>query len=130
MVEITGVGIKVIINLEKGVYSAGVNSSTGKTYLYNVINAFARNIAVAISYSDVERGINPAELIEKIQPEIVLFDRYDMYAGKYDNLIRDIADKTIVIIDYKLESSLRDIMREAEFIISAGKIEVVTYEDF
>ena len=130
MVEITGVGIKVIINLEKGVYSAGVNSSTGKTYLYNVINAFARNIAVAISYSDVERGINPAELIEKIQPEIVLFDRYDMYAGKYDNLIRDIADKTIVIIDYKLESSLRDIMREAEFIISAGKIEVVTYDDF
>ena len=98
--------------------------------MYNVINAFARNIAVAISYSDVERGINPAELIEKIQPEIVLFDRYDMYAGKYDNLIRDIADKTIVIIDYKLESSLRDIMREAEFIISAGKIEVVTYEDF
>ena len=121
-------GISVEINLENGVYTAGIYSATGKTYLYSLLRKYAKNIAVAVTYDDLRFDIDIEKEIEKVKPKLVLFDRYAMYEGRFDKLIEKIANSCIVIVDYKNEGNLLDISQDVKFTLTEDKLEVTAYE--
>ena len=75
--------------IEKGLYVFQNESGTGKTYLYNIIKLcrfYGRPVS-AYSCDDLSKGLRPLDIC-KPTDRIVVFDRYDMYAGQFDGEIR------------------------------------------
>ena len=93
--------------IEKGLYVFQSESGTGKTYLYKIINLcrhWGRPVS-AYSCDDLSKGLRPLDIC-KPTDRIVMFDRYDMYAGQFDEEIRLLAEKTSVFLDTKTAAGL------------------------
>ena len=102
MYEYTGRGFKVEINLEPGIYVLSNMTSTGKTLLCNLLkdfNAYGEPVN-GYTYNDYlsKRHIN---IYAKQGIKVLMLDRYDMYNGVYKEIIKSLANDTIVIVDCK-----------------------------
>lgn len=56
----------------------------------------------AVTKQDLDRGEDPLTLINKIKPEIVMFDRCDLYVDKLKGLdLEGLSKDTIILFDLK-----------------------------
>lgn len=115
---------EVIINLDNGVYEFRSKSATGKTFLLNMIkNASFLEPVVGYTLSDHARGLISYD--ECINCKVIMFDRYDMYAGAYKNIILDCMKNSIVLIDNKVYDKLNIDVTICNVRLSVNKIEVL-----
>ena len=93
--------------IEKGLYVFEIKSGTGKTCLCNTVKRcrlYGRPVS-AYSYDDLSNGLRPLDIC-KPTDRIVVFDRYDIYAGLFDDDIRALAEKTTVFLATKTAAGL------------------------
>ena len=89
-------------NVNTGLYVFLNESATGKTCLKRLLDkcrSFGEPVS-AFSYGDVIYGLRPLDLC-KPTDRVVLLDRYDMYAGQFDEDVRLLAENTTVFVDAK-----------------------------
>ena len=98
---------KVVIELENGIYRFTNQSSTGKSYLYNVLSIYLKGkIPVfAINYIDFLKGIT-LDTAFKNNARLILLDRYDMYKGAFDKEINELSKQAAVLLDCKSPTPL------------------------
>lgn len=101
--KLEGLDVVVSVNLDNGIYQFCCESSTGKTRLYNTVKKYQRAgyNAAAYSYTDFQDGLNFEDVINKVQPSLLVIDRYDMFSDKYQEDILKVAKDCIVLIDSK-----------------------------
>ena len=94
---------EIIINAENGVYVFDNNSSTGKTLLCKEIKKLTKLGEKVLSFTldDIDSGIDIIGKIKKYKPEVLMFDRYDMYAGYFDKFMEKHKDDCIILVDCK-----------------------------
>ena len=84
---------------EPGIYAFSNLDSCGKTYLASLLNKL-RNRERVDSYA-YPAPFDPAKLLDPEKRDLVMLDRYDMYAGQGAEEILAFAQSGIVLIDYK-----------------------------
>lgn len=72
----------IYVDLKPGVYSFSVYSATGKTYLYYLLRKLRRNERVD-SYTYID-DFHPKEFFDRTGRDLVMLDRYELYAGEGD----------------------------------------------
>ena len=104
--------IDIKINLEPGLYWLGVNSSTGKSFLCDLLKTHRTygGLVAGYTYNDVLMGYKFSDMINVngVQAKVILVDRYDMYLGTLDDEMREAAKKSVVLYDSKLNGHLGD----------------------
>lgn len=121
--------VKLDIDLENSIYIFDPDSSTGKSRLYWLIREYMEmeKEIYSVSYGDILRGENPAEIIAERNPVLVMFDRFDMYINQgYKELLKSLSDRAIVLVDYKGEEKITNGSAEwlAFLDVQLDKIEV------
>lgn len=128
MIEINGER-KVTINLNAGIYVFSNTSSTGKTFLYKILSKFtSRRDILCITYSNYRLISNLKEFVEKNNVKLLLFDRYDMYAGEFADDIIAIKDDIIILMDYKHGDIFNRYAEECEIELREDTLEVFAYD--
>lgn len=117
--------ITININLGNGVYYMGSDSATGKTYMSNLLNMASLPEVLVFTYQDIKKEIDVPRLVYKRAPKLIIFDRYDMYGGKFEDLICEFADKAIILIDCKEFDTFANIADYCIIKRTADKIEVI-----
>lgn len=114
---------EVIIDLENGVYEFMENSATGKTYLLNMLKmASVKEPVIGYTYSD---HLDGSVLMERcLRSKVIMFDRYDMYAGCYKDIILACKDNSIILLDNKTYDRLGLDMGYCGVKLTRGRIEV------
>ena len=100
--EFVAMNRKVSIDLTPGVYDFESSSATGKTLLVKMIKSLGDKTKVALTYNDILLGIDLEGIIAS-QPEILVFDRFDMYDEKASILKTLKGSGIIVLVDYKTQ---------------------------
>lgn len=100
--EFVAMNRKVSIDLTPGVYDFESSSATGKTLLVKMIKSLGDKTKVALTYNDILLGIDLEGIIAS-QPEILVFDRFDMYDEKAAILKSLKGSEIIVLVDYKTQ---------------------------
>lgn len=100
--EFVAMNRKVSIDLPPGVYDFESSSATGKTLLVKMIKSLGDKTKVALTYNDILLGIDLEGIIAS-QPEILVFDRFDMYDEKAAILKSLKGSEIIVLVDYKTQ---------------------------
>lgn len=101
--KLEGLDVTVDIKLNNGAYQFDCESATGKTRLYDVIKSYQRdgyNVA-SYSYIDFQDGLNLEDVVRRVQPSLLMIDRYDMFHNMYYDIIEKLLDKCIILIDSK-----------------------------
>lgn len=96
-------GLKINISLNPGVYLFNDWSGAGKTYLCDLIHRYPDrfyNRCEVITYG--HKNAMSSELIIENNPEILILDRYDLYAPKYADLINQLSLTSAVLLDLKV----------------------------
>lgn len=94
--------VKVIINLDNGVYYFDEESATGKTRLAKVFRGYTQDYPVAsYSYDDLALKIPFDTLVKPGEQKVLVIDRYDIYKGTLTEQIKEFAKTGIVLIDCK-----------------------------
>ena len=95
--------LKVIVNLEPGIYIIDSVSAIGKTYLCNFLKEcnMAGYQVMGFIYSDYKLGLPIENILVPGKYKVVLLDRYDMYFDAGKELLPKCAKDTIILIDYK-----------------------------
>lgn len=93
----------IIIRLNAGVYNLPSDSAVGKTYLCKMLGELALRGEPVIGYRYEDECLSGdlVQRIERCHPQILLLDRYNRFAPKYDDLICKIGEKSVVLVDYK-----------------------------
>lgn len=101
--KLEGLDVTVDIKLDNGVYQFDCESATGKTRLYDVIKLYQRDEhnVVSYSYTDFQDGLDLENVVSKVQPSLLMIDRYDMFSNMYHDVINRLSDKCIILIDSK-----------------------------
>lgn len=98
--EILDMHRKLKINLSNGIYEIYPESGTGKTYLYNYLRELPNGeypvFAITLNDFNVQKNIEIP-----LDRKLYLFDRYDMYNGKFIKEMEYLRDKAIVLVDVK-----------------------------
>lgn len=94
---------EVNIHLESGVFVFDEKSATGKTRLCKELKELRKlgEPVIGYSFGDENLGINLVDLCNKVNPKVLLLDRYDMYNGMFNDAIMKWANDTIILIDCK-----------------------------
>lgn len=100
--EFVAMNRKVSIDLTPGVYDFESSSATGKTLLVKMIKSLGDKTKVALTYNDILLGIDLKGIIAS-QPEILVFDRFDMYDENASVLEKLKDSGIIVLVDYKTQ---------------------------
>ena len=100
--EFVAMNRKVSTDLTPGVYDFESSSATGKTLLVKMIKSLGDKTKVALTYNDILLGIDLEGIIAS-QPEILVFDRFDMYDEKAAILKSLKGSEIIVLVDYKTQ---------------------------
>lgn len=103
----------VTIDLDNGIYVFDCESATGKSYLADRLRLL-RSIGEPVdsfSFSDVAKFGNPDSALSGVdfsmeELKVILFDRYDQYAGKFTDTINKLKSRCIVLIECKGRSGL------------------------
>ena len=93
----------VLENFDVGLYIFDNEGSTGKTYLATMLNR-CKNVGEPVSsftYADVLQGRRPLDVC-KTTDEVVVLDRYDMYAHRFEDDVLTLAQNTVVLVDAKV----------------------------
>lgn len=124
--KLEGLDITISINLENGVYQFCCESATGKTRLYDSIKSYqhAGYNVTAYSYTDLQDGLNLEEVINRIRPQLLLIDRYDMFSDMYHESILRVSENCIVLIDSKDVLTFSDYYTTCEINMTPTTIEV------
>lgn len=105
--EFIAMNRKVLIDLSPGVYDFESSSAKGKTLLVKMIKSLGDKAKIALTYNDILLGINLDGIIAS-QPEIIVFDRFDMYDEKA-SVLEELKDSgIIVLVDYKTQRHFCD----------------------
>ena len=122
--------IEVEVRLDNGVYIPVSESAIGKTYLYKIFKQYGETKALGFTYSDVQVGVDVEKVIKMNKPEIILFDRYDLYVDKYHEVINEVKEFTIIILDCKIkEIQGVEITDWCYFNLEEHRIEVFDYDN-
>lgn len=115
------------IELENGIYIFDENSATGKTRLCKELKEFQKmgEPVIGYTYGDNNLGINLEEVFKRINPKVLLLDRYDMYNGTFNNQILQWSNNTIILIDCKGDLEINYDVEWCTIEMTASKIEVV-----
>lgn len=94
---------EINIDLKNGVYVFDDRSATGKTRLCKELKELRRlgEPVIGYTYGDDKLGINLVDVINKVNPKVLLLDRYDMYNGTFNSQLTDWGKNAIVLIDCK-----------------------------
>lgn len=113
----------VNINLRDGIYVFLDDNSSGKTYLLNMLKKMSIvDSVIGFTYVDsIENSVSSDKCVGK---HVVMFDRYDMYKGKYDSMIKDLGKYAIVLVDCKDISGLQFDFEDCMIKLVDGSIEV------
>ena len=114
--KLEGLDTTVNINLNNGVYQFDCDSATGKTRLYDVIKSYQYDgyNVTSYSYNDLQDGLDLEDVVNRIQPSLLMIDRYDMFPDMYHDVIEKFASKCIILIDSK------EILSFGEYYLSCG----------
>lgn len=105
--EFIAMNRKVLIDLTPGVYDFESSSAKGKTLLVKMIKSLGDKAKIALTYNDILLGVNLDGIIAS-QPEIIVFDRFDMYDEKA-SVLEELKDSgIIVLVDYKTQRHFCD----------------------
>lgn len=123
MFKLSSLYPEVEIKLDNGVYRFIEDSALGKTYLLSVIKAvMVSDDVIGFSYSDfIANGIHYESCVGK---RVIMFDRYDMYAGNFKDIILGLKDSSIILLDCKYRSYLDIKMETCDIELSENRIEV------
>lgn len=105
--EFVAMNRKVKIDLEPGVYDFEASSASGKTLLVKMIKSLGDSRKIALTYNDILLGIDLNKIIDR-EPDILIFDRFDMYDEKADTLVQLKDTGIIVLVDYKTQREFCD----------------------
>jgi spore coat polysaccharide biosynthesis predicted glycosyltransferase SpsG len=101
----------IVIDVETGVYQFANQAGTGKTYLYSLLSRIMEgdSSVLSVTYSNALLGKEGViNYIKENKPKVMLFDRYDMYVGVFDDVINDFSNNAIILVDLKhKESSIK-----------------------
>jgi hypothetical protein len=102
----------ICIDLEPGVYVFNKMSGTGKTYLAKELNILREKgePVTSFTYADSLRrnlsdALNDMDF-KQSEFKVVMLDRYDMYKGKYEDTIKNLATHCVVLIDCKHDTGI------------------------
>ena len=114
--RLEGLDTTVSINLNNGVYQFDCESATGKTRLYDVIKSYQYDEynVTSYSYNDLQDGLNLEDVVNRVQPSLLMIDRYDMFLDMYHDIIEKLSSKCIILIDSK------EILSFGEYYLSCG----------
>ena len=90
--------VKLVIDMEPGLYNFENNSGTGKSYLTFLCKQYNRlgEPVDGYDYPDFEEGRKvPSDV------KLLVVDRYDMFMRQIDKEIFALSEKAIVIVDAK-----------------------------
>lgn len=105
--EFVAMNRKVKIDLEPGVYDFEASSASGKTLLLRMIKSLGDSKKIALTYNDILLGIDLNKIIDS-KPDILIFDRFDMYDEKANILVQLKDTGIIVLVDYKTQREFCD----------------------
>lgn len=119
--------VAINIELSNGVYVFDDYTATGKTRLCKELKELQRSgeAVVGYTYGDDKLGINLIDVFEKLNPKVLLLDRYDMYNGSFNNEIVKWSEQAIVLIDCKGELKVDCDTDWCAIEMAADKIEVI-----
>lgn len=102
--------LKVIIDLDAGIYIFDNISAMGKTYLCNFLKEcnMAGYQVMGYTYSDYKLGLPIENILVPGKYKVVLLDRYDMYEGVGVKEINECSKDTIILVDSKSEYHISD----------------------
>jgi hypothetical protein len=114
--KLEGLDTTVEIKLSNGVYQFDCESATGKTRLYDIIKSYQRDgyNVISFSYTDLQDGLNLEDVVRRVQPSLLMIDRYDMFSDMYHDVIEELSNKCIILIDSK------EILSFGEYYLSCG----------
>lgn len=104
---------EVHIRLSNGIYVFQKESGAGKSYLAERLHAL-RSVGEPVdsfSFSDLKKFGSPEEALSGVdftlrELKVVLFDRYDMYVGKFTEDLQALSKTCVVLVDCKGLSEL------------------------
>lgn len=100
--EFVALNRKVKIDLPPGVYAFEASSASGKSLLVKMIKSLGDSKKIAVTYNDILLGADINKIIEH-KPEILIFDRFDIYDEKAEILEKLKGTGMIVLVDYKTQ---------------------------
>lgn len=109
MFTINNYDIKITVNLDNGVYIFDNQSAAGKTRLCKLLKKYkvSGEPVASYTYDDKVLGL-PLETVFSPENKLIMLDRYDMYKGDADNLIKKYCNKAIILIDLKNEYAISE----------------------
>lgn len=120
-------GKSVNIELDPGVYVFDCVTSSGKTFLCNMLKQF-KTVGQPVggyTYTDVLDGRSLQDYVGNNKFTCLVVDRYDMYNGDYDEYLDELANSgCIVLVDCKYKSGLNFEYDLASIELSEGKVRV------
>mgnify|MGYP003252141218 CR=1 FL=1 len=128
---------EVQIDLPNGVYVFQRESGAGKSYLAERLHSL-RSVGEPVdsfSFPDLKKFGSLEEALGGVdftlcELKVILFDRYDQYAGKFTKSIQKLGDACIVLIDCKGLTQLSDVnmcdisFNKARIEVSAGAVHI------
>lgn len=106
MAKIVANNTLVSIDLEPGIYDFINQSGLGKTWLCNTFKAAESYDLPAViagyTYNDLLRTFDLEYYIHGRKVRYLMLDRYDMYAGKFSDYIRELSKTCAILIDHKV----------------------------
>lgn len=102
MLSIKLESIKVDFNLDNGLYILGTNSSTGKSYLCNLLKSYEyeSDDVIAVTYNDIN-GLNRLKSLGD-NAKVILLDRFNLYySEELFQKVKKLAENSIVLLDFK-----------------------------
>ena len=95
--------VNIEIHLDNGIYILGLNSGEGKTRMCKLLHNYRKlgEPCLSYTYDDFINGVNLEALVKVVKPKVLMLDRYDMYAGEFEDIIVNTAIQAIVLIDCK-----------------------------
>ena len=117
---------EIDIELNPGIYVFDNESATGKTFLYKMLTGLHSHPEVlCVTYDTVDLITDFEGLLNKRQVKLVLLDRYDMYAGRFDDVILKYKDDIVFILDYKNGYTLNKYAKICYIELTRDRLEVI-----
>lgn len=97
----------VNIDLEPGIYDFTNESGIGKSWLCKTFKAAESYddlpaVIAGYTYDDLLRTFDLEYYIHGRKVRYLMLDRYDMYAGKFSDYIRELSKTCAILIDHKV----------------------------
>lgn len=97
----------VDIDLEPGIYDFINQSGLGKTWICNTFKAAETydDLPVSVAgytYGDLLRSFDLEYYVHNRKVRYLFLDRYDMYAGKFSDYIKELSKTCAILIDHKV----------------------------